>query len=87
MNPSADLSSQLAEASCRLAELEAVEAQRAQAAKVRGAVYRISELASGALRPAGAVRAIYGVVAKFVYASNFYIALYDEERQLMSWPY
>ncbi len=32
-------------------------------------------------------RAIHGVVAELMYASNLYIALYDEERQLISWPY
>ena len=87
MNPSADLSSQLAEASRRLAELEAVEAERAQAAKVQAALYRIAELASAARDLQEFYRAIHGVVAELMYASNFYIALYDEERQLISWPY
>ncbi|HEY1518330.1 MAG TPA: GAF domain-containing protein, partial [Solirubrobacteraceae bacterium] len=31
--------------------------------------------------------AIHGVVAELMYASNFYIALYDDERRLISWPY
>ena len=68
---SADDSSELAEARRRLAELEAVEAERARAAKVQGALYRIAELA-------GAVRdlqefypAIHGVVAELMYASDF----------------
>jgi PAS domain S-box-containing protein len=83
MNPSADLSAKLAEASRRLAELEAVEAERARASK---ALYRIGELASTARDLEEFYRAIHGVVAEFMYASNFYIALYDEERQLISWP-
>jgi PAS domain S-box-containing protein len=84
MNPSADLSSQLAEASRRLAELEAVEAERARASK---ALYRISELASTARDLQEFYRAIHGVVGELMYASNFYIALYDEERRLIRWPY
>ena len=87
MNPSADLTSKLAEASRRLAELEAVEAERAQAAKVQEALYRIAELASAARDMQEFYRAIHGVVAELMYASNLYIALYDEERQLISWPY
>jgi PAS domain S-box-containing protein len=84
MNPSADLSSQLAEASRRLAQLEAVEAERARASK---ALYRISELASAARDLQEFYRAIHGVVGELMYASNFYIALCDEERRLISWPY
>jgi PAS domain S-box-containing protein len=87
MNPSDDLASKLAEADRRLAELEAVEAERVQAAKVQGALYRIAELAGAARDLEEFYRAIHGVVAEFTYASNFYIALYDEERRLISWPY
>lgn len=84
MNPPPDLSSKLAEASRRLAELEAVEAERARASK---ALYRIGELASAARDLQEFYRAIHGVVGELMYASNFYIALYDEERRLISWPY
>ncbi len=84
MNPPADLSSKLAEASHRLAKLEAVEAERARASK---ALYRIGELASAARDLQEFYRAIHGVVGELMYASNFYIALYDDERRLISWPY
>jgi PAS domain S-box-containing protein len=87
MNPSADPSPELAEARRRLAELEAVEAEHAHAAKVQDALYRIAELASAARDLHEFYRAIHGVVAELMYASNFYIALYDEERRLISWPY
>ncbi len=87
MNPSADLPSELAEARRRLAELEAVEVERAHAAKVQEALYRIAELAGAARDLQDFYRAIHGVVAELMYASNFYIALYDEERRLISWPY
>ena len=84
MKPPADLSSKLADATRRLVELEAVEAERARAAK---ALYRIGELASAARDLQEFYRAIHGVVGELMYASNFYIALYDEARRLISWPY
>jgi PAS domain S-box-containing protein len=86
MNP-AELSPELAEAHRRLAELEAVEAERANAARVQQALYRIAELASAARDLQEFYRAIHGVVAELMYANNFYLALYDEDRQLMSFPY
>ena len=87
MSPAADGSSELAEARRRLAQLEAVEAERAHAAKVQEALYRIAELASAARDLQEFYRAIHVVVAELMYASNLYIALYDEERRLISWPY
>ncbi|HEY1522798.1 MAG TPA: GAF domain-containing protein [Solirubrobacteraceae bacterium] len=87
MSPSADPSPELAEAQRRLAELEAAEAESARAAKLQNALYRIAELASAARDLQEFYLAIHGVVGEFMKASNFYIALYDEERQLISWPY
>ena len=87
MNPSADHSAELAQARRRLAELEAVEADRAKAAKVQGALYRIAELASAARDLQEFYRAIHDVISELMYASNFFIALYDDARQLISWPY
>src|SRR5439155_15921164 len=31
--------------------------------------------------------AVHAVVGELMYAENFFIALYDDERQLISWPY
>jgi PAS domain S-box-containing protein len=87
MNHSADVSAELAEARRRLAELEAVEVERAHAAEVQEALYRIAELAGAARDLQEFYRAIHGVVAELMYASSFYLALYDEERRLISWPY
>ncbi|MDE3133391.1 MAG: GAF domain-containing protein [Acidobacteriota bacterium] len=86
MNAS-DLSSKLAEANRRLAELEAVEAQHEQDAKLQDALYRIAELVSAAPDLQEFYRAVHGVVAEFMEATNFYIALYDDERRLINWPY
>src|SRR5215831_10824245 len=87
MNPSAERSSELAEARRRLADLEAVEGERAYAAKVQDALYRIAELASAAEDMQDFYRSVHAVVAELMQASNFFIALYDEERELIRWPY
>jgi GAF domain-containing protein len=88
MNPSADHpSSEFAEMRRRLAELEALEAEHARAAKVQAALYRIAELAGAACDLQEFYRAIHGVVGELMNATNFFIALYDEERRLISWPY
>jgi len=58
-----------------------------RADKVQGALYRIAELASAAQDMQEFYRAIHEVVGELMYAENFFIALYDEERQLVSWPY
>jgi PAS domain S-box-containing protein len=55
--------------------------------QVQSALYRIAELASAAQDMQEFYRAIHEVVGELMYAGNFYIALYDEERQLMNWPY
>ena len=87
MNPSVDISSELAEARRRLTELEAVEAERAHAAKVQDALFRIAELASAAQDMQDFYQAIHAVVGELMHARNLFIALYDEERQRISWPY
>src|SRR5215475_14529822 len=87
MNPSAERSSELAEARRSLADLEAVEGERAYAAKVQDALYRIAELASAAEDMQDFYRSVHAVVGELMYANNFFIALYDEERQLINWPY
>ena len=83
MTPEAEL----AEARRRLAEFEAVEAERRHAEKVQSALYRIAELASAAQDMQDFYRALHAVVGELMYAKNFFIALYDEERQLINWPY
>jgi PAS domain S-box-containing protein len=64
-----------------------VGAEQAQAAKVQNALYRIAELASAAQDMQEFYRATHEVVSELMYAKNFFIALYDEERQQTNWPY
>ena len=87
MKSDSELSSELAEARRRLAELEAVDAERRHAEKVQSALYRIAELASAAEDMQDFYGAVHAVVGELMYADNFFIALFDEERQLINWPY
>jgi PAS domain S-box-containing protein len=64
-----------------------VEAERAHAAKVQDALYRIAELASAAQDMQEFYRAIHEIVGELMDARNIFIALYDEERRLINWPY
>ncbi|MFL5799620.1 MAG: GAF domain-containing protein [Actinomycetota bacterium] len=71
----------------RVAELEAAEAERARAEKVQAALYRIAETASAAQDMQEFYAEIHRIVGELMYADNFYIVLYDEDRQLMNWPF
>ncbi|HEX3976939.1 MAG TPA: GAF domain-containing protein, partial [Solirubrobacteraceae bacterium] len=87
MSASSEPSPEPAGARSRAMGLEAVEAERARAAKVQEALYRIAELASAARDLQEFYRAIHAVVGELIDASNFYLALYDEGRRLINWPY
>ena len=51
---------------------------------MQDALYRIAELASAAEDMQEFYRAIHEVVGELMDARNFYLALYDEERQLIN---
>jgi len=67
--------------------LEAAEADRAQTAKLQQGLYRIAELASAAQDMQEFYRAVHEVVGELMDAEDLFIALYDEERRRISWPY
>ncbi len=58
-----------------------------RAERVQAALYRIAELASAAQDMQEFYREVHAVVGELMFARNFFIALYDDERQLISWPY
>jgi PAS domain S-box-containing protein len=87
MTSDADISAELAEARRRVAELQTAEAERRHSETVQSALYRIAELASAAQDMQEFYRAVHGVVGELMSANNFYIALYDDERQLINYPY
>jgi PAS domain S-box-containing protein len=55
--------------------------------EVQDALYRIAELASAAQDMQEFYRAVHEIVGELMDAQAFWIALYDEERGLISWPY
>ena len=55
--------------------------------KVQDALYRIAETASAAQDMPEFYAQIHRIVGELMYAANFYIVLYDEERQLLNWPF
>jgi GAF domain-containing protein len=68
-------------------DLGSLRAERDRTAKVQAALYRIAEAASAAQDLQEFYRTIHGIVGELMYAENFYIALYDAERERMNYPY
>ena len=79
--------SELAAARARTAELEGHEASHARADQVQSALRRIAETASAAQDMPAFYAKIHEIVGELMYADNFYIALYDEVRQQINFPY
>jgi len=71
----------------RVAELEAREQEHARAEKVQDALYRIAEAASAAEDLPAFYATVHEIVATLMYADNAYIALYDDQRQAINYPY
>jgi GAF domain-containing protein/CheY-like chemotaxis protein len=59
----------------------------ARAALVQDALYRIASAASGAHDLHEFYAEMHAIVRELMYAENFYIALYDRERDAISYPY
>ena len=71
----------------RVAQLEARELEHAHAEKVQEALYRIAEAASSAEDLPAFYATVHEIVGGLMDAENFYIALYDAERQAINFPY
>jgi two-component sensor histidine kinase len=61
------------------------EGQRAE--KLKNAVYKISEAANSATNLKELFRFIHDIIIELMPAKNFYIALYDPEKEMLSFPY
>jgi PAS domain S-box-containing protein len=61
--------------------------KRKRAEDIRAAVYRISEIAQTAESLGELFRSIHEVVGGLMPAHNFYIAMYDDETLMLSFPY
>jgi diguanylate cyclase (GGDEF)-like protein len=62
-------------------------ASLAQAERLQRALFAIADLASADRDMAEVYAALHVIVGSLMYAENFYIALYDELRQTMRYPY
>jgi GAF domain-containing protein len=82
-SPSAELTA----AQKRIAELEARVVGHERAEQVQSALYGIAETASAAQDMPSFYATIHEIVGELMYADNFYIALYDDERQQINFPY
>src|SRR5439155_21571204 len=71
----------------RVDELEALESEHRRSEHVQAALYRIAETAGAAHDMQEFYAAIHGIVGELMYAKNFYVVLYDEERRMMNWPF
>jgi signal transduction histidine kinase len=71
----------------RVAELEAGQAELQRSELVQAALYRIADAASAVEDMPEFYGAIYQIVGELMYAQNFYIALYDEVRQMINFPF
>ncbi len=63
------------------------EAAQARAQQVQEALYRIADAASAANDMAEFYPTIHRIVGELMFANNFYIALFDDERQMLNFPY
>ncbi len=73
-----------------IAELEALrqgEAEHKRTERVQAALYRIAEAASAAQDMQEFYAAMHRVVGELMYARNFFIALYNEATEIISFPY
>ena len=71
----------------RIEELEVREAEHARSEQVQAALYRIAEAASAAEDLQAFYREVHATVATLMFAENFYIALYDDRRKAINFPY
>ena len=54
---------------------------------LQSALYRIADVASSAEDLPAFYKALHGIVGELMHANNFYIALYDESRGFLEFPY
>ncbi|HEY7281677.1 MAG TPA: GAF domain-containing protein, partial [Actinomycetota bacterium] len=71
----------------RIAELEAAEAGRERAERVQAALYRIAETASAAEDMQDFYAKIHAILRELMYADNLYVAIYDDAREMINFPY
>ena len=69
------------------ARLEQLEAESRRSSKVQAALYKVAEAASSSTAMAEFYAALHAAVGELMYAGNFFIAVIDEQSNMLSWPY
>ena len=64
-----------------------VEADIKRQLKIQKALYEIADAASDVTDMQSFYKKLHKIVGKLMYAENFFIALYDEVSNLVTWPY
>jgi signal transduction histidine kinase/DNA-binding response OmpR family regulator len=78
---------ELAAARARITQLEEREEELRRTERVQSALFRIAQTAASGVDLHALYAEIHATVAELVYADNFYIALYDADRDMISFPY
>ncbi len=71
----------------RVAELEADLQREATRTRNQAALYKIAALANSADDMQSFYEGIHAILSELLYAENMYVALYDDERQLLNFAY
>jgi len=79
-----DQAGRLSEANAAL-QTEVIERRRAE--QVQTILYRIAEAASAAEEMQEFYRAVHKIIGGLMHANNFYIALYDQARDMINFPF
>ncbi|HUL44600.1 MAG TPA: PAS domain S-box protein [Bacteroidota bacterium] len=61
--------------------------ERKRSETLQSALYRIAETTSTSVDLFELYKSIHSIIAELMYARNFYIAMFDEERNMVSFPY
>ncbi len=81
------LYAELAELRQRVAELEAMDTERSQTAKIQTALYRIASAASATQEMTDLYVTMHHIVGELLQVQVFLIALHDETTDIVSFPY
>lgn len=71
----------------RIGSLEAQLAEQTRAARVQIALYRIAAMAAAADDMLSFYRGLHEILKELIDAENMFVALYDEERRVINWPF
>ena len=71
----------------RTRELTEEVRERQRGERLQAALYSIADLASSELDMSEMLHRIHAIVGELMYAKNFYIALYDSDKETLRFPY